>query len=259
VGEPIATVGNLAGVCGHDGTDWIKLLVDEDGKLQITVDTSGLPSGAATSANQVTMITALQLIDDLRNALDSVGTDELDVNVEASVLPTGAATSANQATEITALQSIQNLVGALHDVGIDELDINIVSQSADVEVKQTTPADLVVAQHQYDGSAWRKSNLLWGYNSRLVETLSGTTIADDNTLITTAVPAGGLCQIMIRKDADEYGWIFSESVDPYTALGVTVGSWPLEEGDVLRGYFRSMAADKSIFFAIWGYIMDVTM
>jgi|GEM_PF-4731403 len=36
-----------------------------------------LPPGAATAANQVTMITALQLIDDLRNALDSVATDEL--------------------------------------------------------------------------------------------------------------------------------------------------------------------------------------
>jgi len=50
------------------------------------------------------MITALQLIDDLRNALDSVGTDEIDVNVEASVLPTGAATSAKQDTLIAKFQ-----------------------------------------------------------------------------------------------------------------------------------------------------------
>jgi hypothetical protein len=83
MGEPIAEVGSLAGLCGHDGTDWIKVLVDSDGKLQIEVDTSALPTGAATAENQITMITALQLIDDLRNALDSVGTDELDVNVEA--------------------------------------------------------------------------------------------------------------------------------------------------------------------------------
>lgn len=55
-----------------------------------------LPAGASTSAKQDTMITALQLIDDLRNALDSVGTDELDVNVESSVLPAGAATAARQ-------------------------------------------------------------------------------------------------------------------------------------------------------------------
>jgi len=35
-------------------------------------------------------VTALQLIDDLRNALDSVGTDELDVNVEQAVPPVPA-------------------------------------------------------------------------------------------------------------------------------------------------------------------------
>ena len=56
-----------------------------------------LPAGASTQAQQVTQTIALQLIDNLVGALDSVGTDELDVNVEASVLPTGAATSANQA------------------------------------------------------------------------------------------------------------------------------------------------------------------
>jgi len=81
---------------------------------------SVLPDGAATSADQATMITALQLIDDLRTALDSVGTDELRVlagktgaawkalpiaatgELEAkilnSVLPTGAATADNQTT-----------------------------------------------------------------------------------------------------------------------------------------------------------------
>lgn len=36
-----------------------------------------LPAGASTAANQVIMITSLQLIDDLRNALVSVGLDAL--------------------------------------------------------------------------------------------------------------------------------------------------------------------------------------
>ena len=53
------------------------LELDDSDYLKVAVQTSGLPSGAATAANQATMITALQLIDDLRNALNDVGTDEL--------------------------------------------------------------------------------------------------------------------------------------------------------------------------------------
>jgi len=69
-------------VYGWDGTDWRALLVDAAGNLQVDVAASGLPTGAATAANQATMITALQLIDDLRTALESVGTDRLQVRGE---------------------------------------------------------------------------------------------------------------------------------------------------------------------------------
>jgi len=70
---------------GWDGTDWRALTVDAVGNLQVDVAASALPAGAATAAKQDTMITALQVIDDLRGALDSVGTDELNVNIETSV------------------------------------------------------------------------------------------------------------------------------------------------------------------------------
>ena len=60
-----------------NGTKWVKGLSDVAGHLLIDVSGGGLPAGAATAANQATMITALQLIDDLRNALVSVHTDEL--------------------------------------------------------------------------------------------------------------------------------------------------------------------------------------
>jgi len=111
--------------------------------LQIDTVTSALPAGAATeatlatlgteatlaafaaaaatAANQATMITALQLIDDLRNALDSVGTDELDVNVEASVLPTGAATAANQVIINTTVGLVALIRNALQTVDTDRL------------------------------------------------------------------------------------------------------------------------------------------
>lgn len=64
-----------------DGVTYRVPLVDSDGHLQVDVLTAALASDAATATNQATMITALQLIDDLRAALDSVRTDRLNVNV----------------------------------------------------------------------------------------------------------------------------------------------------------------------------------
>ena len=57
----------------------------------------------------------------LLNALNSVGTDQLDVIVQASALPTGAATAAAQATQLTALQKIDDLQNALQSLGTDRI------------------------------------------------------------------------------------------------------------------------------------------
>ena len=69
-------------VLGYDGADYYVLRVDATGHLQVDVLTSALPAGAATAAHQVTQNTALQLIDNLVNALQSVGTDRLQVRGE---------------------------------------------------------------------------------------------------------------------------------------------------------------------------------
>ena len=47
--------------------------------VQVNVDAPPGPQGLALETKQDTMITALQLIDDLRDALESVGTDNLQV------------------------------------------------------------------------------------------------------------------------------------------------------------------------------------
>lgn len=91
------TLGQIVTVIGWDGTHFYPLAVDADGQLQIDVLTAPLPAGAATAAHQVTMITALQLIDDLRAALATVATDSLRATVLSSALPTGAATQATLA------------------------------------------------------------------------------------------------------------------------------------------------------------------
>ena len=59
---------------GTGGTSYVPL-VDSDGHLQVDILSSGLPSGGATAANQATMITALQLIDDTVYADDADWTD----------------------------------------------------------------------------------------------------------------------------------------------------------------------------------------
>lgn len=120
--------GLAVAVYGNDGTSYLILKVDDTGRLKVVVDTNALPTGAATAAHQATMITALQKIDDIQNALDSVGSDALRVmaglegttyrflNVDAqghvqadvlsSALPTGAATSAKQTTIEAVLDTI---------------------------------------------------------------------------------------------------------------------------------------------------------
>jgi len=65
-----------------DGSNWYAVLVDSDGHVKIDVVSLPLPTDAATATNQTTMITALQLIDDLRAALGSVNTDDLQVDVK---------------------------------------------------------------------------------------------------------------------------------------------------------------------------------
>lgn len=50
--------------------------------LNVVVKTCALPSGAATETTLASALTALQLIDDLRNALGSVNTDDLQVDVK---------------------------------------------------------------------------------------------------------------------------------------------------------------------------------
>jgi len=97
-------IGAIMTLLGHDGVNFRNVRVDAAGHLQVdalTVAippdastetslaallayalTNPLPTGAATAAHQVTQNTALQLIDNLVNALQSVATDRLKVRGE---------------------------------------------------------------------------------------------------------------------------------------------------------------------------------
>ena len=117
-----------------DGVTYRVPLVDAAGHLQVDVVSTAPATGAATSANQATMITALQLLDNLVTALATVGTDQLRTDVISTVLPALAATSTKQDTMITALQLIDDLRGALDAVKADRLNVNAYRDGAS-EVK----------------------------------------------------------------------------------------------------------------------------
>lgn len=98
--------GHVA-VLGYEkvGDDHVTILVDGDGRLIITAGTATSPSGAATEDTLLDCKEALEKVDDLRTALSSVGTDELDVNIDDwpgtpvvyNVTMTTASTEYNQA------------------------------------------------------------------------------------------------------------------------------------------------------------------
>lgn len=82
--DALVSIGTdqLLALPAYDGANWQPLLVDAQRHLQADILASALPTGSATAANQATVITALQLIDDLNAALESVSTDRLIVRGE---------------------------------------------------------------------------------------------------------------------------------------------------------------------------------
>lgn len=186
--EGIATVGDLAGICGHDGTDWLKVKTDANGYLY--------------------------------------------------VVGTGTA-------------------GA-------------------IEVTQDTPGDLLVGQHQYDGTNWRKSNLLWGYNDRWAERATNlNATVGTNNLSTTAVPAGYVYWVAAARMLNNTSAITSYRLE-LLGDGVAVpiellaspaaaesllwsGGLPLKEDDVVRAIFYGCVAGDDLYLDVWGYMMKIDM
>jgi len=209
---------------------WKKLIGDAAGHLQVDVVESGLPTGAATSANQTAMLTALQLIDDLRAALSTVATDSLDVQLDG--------------------------------------------QTADVEVKQTTAADLTPGVMGWDGSAWRKLPLLWGYSDRYSEKESEDNVAAGTHYLSfTAVPEGEVWVITaytaycttanpssLRLGVIQGGIELFLAQQIPTVAGVLLpmtGQLVLRKDDYLRAGFLSCALNDDIRAFACGYKMKV--
>jgi len=60
MGEPILEVGRQAGMCVHDGTAWRKAAGDGAGHVHVDVESSALPTGAATESTLSSVLTELK-------------------------------------------------------------------------------------------------------------------------------------------------------------------------------------------------------
>jgi hypothetical protein len=94
------------------------LRMTADRILLTQIQSSALPTGAASAANQTTIIGHLDGVEGLLTTIDAdtgalaacVGGTELQVDIVSSALPSGASTSANQTTIIGHLDGVEGLL-----------------------------------------------------------------------------------------------------------------------------------------------------
>jgi len=154
------------------------------------------------------------------------------------------------------------------------LQINIAAQDIDVEVKQQTAADLTPGIMGWDGSAWRKLPMLWGYSDRWVESKSGSASGGgDATATATGVVAGYVYVLQALHVTHNAGvnkllraWVTDGAstvslVDEPTATSGGRYTWAgelvLKEDDTVVGTASAPGDTKSVFLRVWGYKMKV--
>lgn len=123
--QPVVSVDDNAGSLTVDGTVTV---TDGAGALNVIVDSSALPSGASTAANQSTANGLLTTIDAdtggiladtaaIQTAVETldniVSGSEAQVDIVSSALPSGASTAANQSTIIGHVDGIETLLGTI--------------------------------------------------------------------------------------------------------------------------------------------------
>lgn len=140
----------------------VNIKANDLGPIHVIVDSSALPSGAATSVNQTTANSSLSSIDTKTAALGQaamaasspvvIASNQSAVPVSMAAVPTGGATAANQATEIASLSSIdtktpalgQALAAASTPVVLTAAQISTLTPLSSVTVTQATGTNLHV-------------------------------------------------------------------------------------------------------------------
>ena len=127
-----------------NGTAWQWALVDAAGHIQIDVVTSGLPVGAATAAAQALALAQLQLIEDMRDALQSVGTDRLIVRGEDQLF------SFHDVLSFRTTDTISGANGWAASAGVPAGEIWIVTTVWAVDL--TSPVTRIQVANRHDGA-----------------------------------------------------------------------------------------------------------
>ncbi|MDP2324162.1 MAG: hypothetical protein Q8N51_09045, partial [Gammaproteobacteria bacterium] len=155
------------------------------------------------------------------------------------------------------------------------LKIQIGGQDADVTVKQTTPANLTSGLHGWDGAAWRKLPLLFGYSDTLALEASNLALAaGTNTLDASACPAGYIwvvTSILIMYVGTVPAGIFTDLISGANTLALyrqfspvsgagydRQGFWVLKAGDYLRCVVTGATLNDDLYLHASGYAQAVT-
>lgn len=156
--------------------------------------------------------------------------------------------------------------GALH--------IQFAGQEVDVEVKQTTPADLTPGVCGWDGSAWQKLPLVFGYTGRVAEYKTGVADGAGHAVAsTTAVDAGEIHVLQVvsashnagaAKGIEIYHVVAGASAPLIFTTATASGMWEiavvevvLAQGDQITAYAIAPGDGKSVYMHVRGYAMKI--
>ena len=118
------------------GTDQLRVDIIGQGGLATQATLAAVLAAQATAANQTTMITSLQLIDDLRDALNSVAVDELRVLISDPTTPANRA-RVLAATDQDTPDLDDELLQTCHTLLCARLDVNTTKGLAAIDIGTT--------------------------------------------------------------------------------------------------------------------------
>jgi len=126
----------------------------------------------------------------------------------------------------------------------------------------------------WDGSAWRKLPLVWGYSDRWVEYVTSTASGGGNASVDSAAVDTGLVHVLqfcavrhnagANKHVEAYLKSLTEYIPLFQDLAAVTDTWyPFTVNGVLKATDRVSAIvvapgdGKAIYLRMWGYKMKV--
>lgn len=198
-----------------DGTHWHFALVDAAGHLQVDTVTSALPAGAATeatlatlateatlaafaaagatAANQALILAQLQLIEDMRDALQSVATDRLIVRGEDQLFSFKGVLADDRSAAVSGAD------GWLDSPTVPAGEIWVVT--AGLAMDWTTPTTRHMWYNRHDGADYKFTDLAGAFTGGFGSEWEGHIYLDpSDTIRVTFLGSlvGDNCQIVLN-------------------------------------------------------------